>query len=254
MSDQDQAQTPEVNLFDSQDGQPQAQAEQQSTPQDQQGALEGTTSDAYKELLGAISNDDGSQKYKSVSDALVGASHAQSHIKRLETELEQARQNTQVTDVTKEIREALQAAGQPTQQQVQHQEQQPSDMEATLAALLEKRDSETKKQENQRVVNSAMAQKFGEKANEALVAKATELEVNPEFLKSLAETSPKAFLNYFDAKTTGTPSAPRSTIIPIPNSESSDLSPPENIMHGAKTKELVSFWREVGEQVKRDNT
>ena len=248
MSDQDEAKNANVDLFE---GEPQGKPEKQSTQQDQQAAPANSQSNSYQELLEAITNDEGSQKYKSVSDALVGASHAQQYIKQLEERLAAAEQNGVVNDVTKEIKDALLEARQapPAQQTRESQDQNIEDLDSKLEQLLAKRDSEAQKAQNRKAVNTAMSEKFGEKANEVLVAKAAELEVSPSFLKSMAETSPKAFLKYFDAQTTGTPNAPVTKVNAIPNSESSEISPPENLMHGAKTKDVVAYWRQLGERL-----
>lgn len=245
MSDQDdnQQQAEPVDLFkDDSDNKDPEPSPQQPDPQ----AAVAQATDSYQELLAAITNENGEQKYKSVSDALVAASHAQEHIRRLEAQLEQATTQQQRSDIVDEIREALKTQQQPTSQP----QSQQVDVREVFNQLLEERTQETSKVQNRQAVNAAMEERFGSKAEEAVKLKAQELGVSEAFLKSVGETSPKAFLEYFNAQTVGTPATPIPTQRPAASVPSEGLpTPPENIMVGASTKDLVSHWRSVKDHV-----
>lgn len=222
------------------------QKAQQETPSDQ--PVRSEAQDPYREFLEAIKNEEGAPKYKTVSEALMGAAHGQQHIQRLEAELAELRDAVGAQEDQASVREAIQEALNSRQQ-----DDRPApgeDVEAVFNRLYNNRTQEEVRARNRGMANEAMAQKFGEKAREVTEAKARELGLSVDFFRSIAERSPNAFLEYFNSTPTGTPATPppaqRSNVTPRTEG---DLTPPENIMAGASTRDLVDYWRRVADSV-----
>ena len=247
MSDQDQPQEsagsgPAIQV-DGNQSSPAPQAVTESAPQ-----TSGSTqpqSDQYGNLLNTIVNDEGSPKYRTIEEALVGSSHAQEHIRRLEQEKEQLRQGRLQADAVQEIKEAL-----------LHNRQEPTssggqeDFASIAEQVYERRQQEVAQQSNVQQVNSVMHEKFGDNARTHVEQKAQELGVGVEFLSSLAATSPKAFLAYFDTQPApGTPSTPSTSQPRQAPVAGQGLEVPSNIMVGASSRQVLDLWRTVGAQV-----
>lgn len=249
MSDQDQTQEsagsgPAIPV----DGNQSSPAPQAVT----EGAVQTSTSapqqtDQYGNLLNTIVNDEGSPKYRTVEEALVGSAHAQEHIRRLEQENEQLRQGRLQADAVQEIKEALLHQREPTSQGEQ------PDFASIAEEVYERRQQQASQQTNVQQVNAAMQEKFGNNARTHVEQKAQELGVGVEFLSSLAATSPKAFLAYFDTQPApGTPSTP-STSQPRQGTQASQgYEVPDNILVGASTRQVLDLWRNVAEEVQNE--
>jgi NADH dehydrogenase/NADH:ubiquinone oxidoreductase subunit G len=250
MSDQDQPQEsagsgPAIQV-DGNQSSPAPQAVTESAPQTSGSAQ--PQSDQYSNLLNTIVNDEGSPKYRTIEEALVGSSHAQEHIRRLEQENEQLRQGRLQADAVQEIKEAL-----------LHNRQEPTssggqeDFASIAEQVYERRQQEVAQQSNVQQVNSVMHEKFGDNARTHVEQKAQELGVGVEFLSSLAATSPKAFLAYFDTQPApGTPSTPSTSQPRQAPVAGQGLEVPSNIMVGASSRQVLDLWRSVGARVQEE--
>ena len=116
--------------------------------------------------------------------------------------------------------------------------------------MYERKQQQASQQTNVQQVNAAMQEKFGDNARTHVEQKAQELGVGVEFLSSLAATSPKAFLAYFDTQPApGTPSTP-STSQPRQGTQAGQgYEVPDNILVGASTRQVLDLWRNVAQEV-----
>lgn len=237
MSDQDQHETPvdqpEVDVFEGRD----------QKPTDQR--VESGAKDSYQELLAAIQNEEGNQKYKSVSEALVGASHAQAHIKRLEQEMADLRARVTEADTRASLVDSVRDQGKDTSKpQLSRDEL----FDAFNQFDQAKRQQEMR-QQNRTKVNTGLRERFGEAAANAVNRRAQEMGVTPEFLLDIGEKSPSAFFEYFKTETKGSPSTTTSTDVNLSGKGKTE-EPSANIMYGASTQDVLNVWRAAGEKVK----
>lgn len=180
-------------------GQSQETPAPQNTPQ---GVPPAQPNDDLSTLLGAIRNERGEQKYRTVHDALDALKHSQEYIPELSQKLKQQEQ---------ELAEAKAAAAKvaeleqivltlaketnklppelPTQNGLN-----PSQVEELISKTLTKRQQEEKAKENVTSVTTAVRQAFGDKAEETFYNRASELGMTPEQFNTLAATTPKAVL------------------------------------------------------------
>jgi len=206
--------------------------------------------DPYANLLSGIQAEDGRQKYATVSDAINSIPHAQTHIKELSDKVKDLEgkldQSTSIEDVLKRVEQSKQAVDEtPSKQELD---------ETTLAqqmeAFLNKREHNNVQKTNQEQVVSSLAEKFGDKAKETYVAKATELGLSIEVFNDLARRSPKAVLQYFDA-------SPKQSVSsftkPSVNTAALDMTPKVEIDPMAKFRshdtELLQKWRTAASKI-----
>ena len=190
--------TPDVFSQENTGNQDPQEGQQTETPSN-----EGTPNpdSIFADQLGSIKNENGVQKYETVSEALKGAAHAQSYIQDLKQQLEDANNKLQERDnELKELKEMGDVFNSQNQQEATTSESlDENKIEELLDRRLSQREQEQVRQRNRNEVNSFLVEQFGDTkaAKESFEAKARELDMSPEDLTALAEKSPKAVTNYF---------------------------------------------------------
>lgn len=165
-------------------------------------------------MLQSIKNDKGEPKYKTVEDAIKALQHSQTYIptltdekKRLEQELEEARlQAAKVAELESTVARLLNSSATPTSAA-------PVLDESKIEELVTRTISRTKAQEdaqkNTQAVVSAVAAKFGDKAEEVFYGKAAELGMTKAEINQLASIRPKAVLSLLGIQETVVPEQTR---------------------------------------------
>lgn len=191
------------------------------------------------------------KKYKSAEDALKSVPHAQEHIKTLEQELAEAREELAKRKTTQELIDELKSGN-----QVESTAQEPAldtdRLEELISETLSRREMQTKAKSNASQVASKFTEKFGDNAESAYNQIAKESGLTVQQLNNLAATSPNAVLRLagLDGKIATTVAKPSGTVNTqalngTPNAELSARVP-----RGASTKDLVKAWKAAGEKVK----
>lgn len=160
------------------------------------------TPDPYANLLGMIVNEQGSQKYNSIEDALKGAAHAQAYIAQLKAEKAELenKYNTVQVDVNKQAelertvqellsRQSHQAPANPAANAVD-----PNAIAELVNKTLEQRTATERAQANQKEVATQLLTKFGTEAEAKYNAAAQELGLTVAEMNEFAAKSPKAVL------------------------------------------------------------
>lgn len=164
--------------------------EQTPAPQDK---VQQPNQNDYNPLLGMIVNADGEQKYKSVEDALKGASHANSHIANLEQqvrELQTAKDSAaNLDDVIKAIQTQKDT---PTDNSDPQQAITASDIQKMVESTIQNNTQQATAKENIAKVTGKFKELFGEKASETLYGKAENLGMSHEEINGLISTNPTA--------------------------------------------------------------
>ena len=188
------------------------------------------------------------KKYATVEDALKSVPHAQTHIARLEQEMQSLRERAAQAKAIDDVYEAL-ASRQQGEQQVTASA--PIVDERFIDAVLERKLEEQKRAEEKRVnlnkVKESLTTKYGEKAAEVFKKKAEELGINEGFLTDLAAKSPAAALELFgaNAKEKVATAVPSGSINPQAFVQNQQPAPPKAVMAGASTSDLLNAWRAV---------
>ena len=148
---------------------------------------------AADQLLGAIVNADGKQKYATVEEALKGAASAQEHISRLETENTTFKQESEKSTTLQSVLDALkpQAGGEDPNKDVAPQ------LDAdTLSQLLEgvvsKRETVSTQKQNTTTVASKFKELHGGEAEAKYYEAAASEGFSREQINGLAASNPSA--------------------------------------------------------------
>lgn len=188
------------------------------------------------------------KKYATVEDALKSVPHAQTHIARLEQEMQSLRERAAQAKAIDDVYEALTSRQQGEQQVTASA---PIVDERFIDAVLERKLEEQKRAEEKRVnlskVRESLTTKYGEKAAEVFKKKAEELGINESFLTDLAAKSPAAALELFgaNAKEKVATAVPSGSINPQAFVQNQQPAPPKAVMAGASTSDLLNAWRAV---------
>ena len=192
--------------------------------------------DHLKELVGE------GKKYATVDKALESIPHAQAHISKLEQEMAQLREKVAeaaaVDEVYKKLMESMNKPGEATPPIAAGMD------EASVLAILEKREAESVAKANVARVKDALVGKYGDKAQEMYETKARELGVPTAFLNEVVRKSPKAAEELFGIKPKETPSG--STTGSIRTDALNNSQPPakpKSVMGGATTADMIAAWR-----------
>ena len=237
----------QANIF-SQEG---TQPEQQANPQHEANTPQPTSPTLPAEVAAFVGE---GRKYATVEAALASVPHAQQHISSLETENQRMKQEiaelqgkleaaTRLEDVVASLSKTQQPEEQPI----------PTGLdEEGVLKLLEQREAQRLAQANQMAVTDALITKFGDaaKATEALKAKAQEFGVEFDFMKTLAASSPKAVLSYFDINDTQQPASVSPQYQPVPQQYQTPQEPQYDFTpKSGSTSDLVRAFRECGKAV-----
>lgn len=217
--------------------------------------------DTYANLLGAIRNEQGVQKYDSVEKALEALKHSQEYIPSLKTELEKKEEELAELRAAKDRFENLEAIV----QRLTANEPPPAGTppavrgldEQAVSELVKKTLTETemtrKANENLNKVQEVLVDKFKDKAADVVKQKAAELGVSTKDLEELAKKSPTLTLQLFNTKT-GDAVSPTSSDLnsPLRTTPPPPVGAPEkSLLSGASSKDVRDYFGRLKDEVYR---
>lgn len=219
--------------------------------------------DAFADKLASITREDGTPKYKSVDEALKALAESQKFIDTLKgenTELrsreEELSRKAAEAEALEEVVRRLKEGGNVAPKENTTPEGGLNDdatVEAKIEQLLAKKQAEGQAVSNLKQVNDELLNKYGEKANEVVKAKAQELGMTTDELKSLATRSPKAVLAYFGTSPSKTPTPNTSSVntIGLKPQDEGIKQPDKSLLagSGANAKARAEYMRQVREDV-----
>ena len=195
------------------------------------------------------------KKYRTAEDALKALPHAQGHIKTLEEEAKQLREELAKRKAAEELLEEFKASGVLGGNRQEPAEPANVNYEEIIASVLAKKEAATTAQKNISTVVSTFTEAFGDKTKgEEMYNKvAEESGLSIEALNRLAATSPEAVMRLagitkkqetMPGRVQGTVNA--ETFGDKPNTELSARLKP-----GASTKDMVNAWKIAGQKVQQ---
>lgn len=226
-------------------------------------ASQPSNTSALTDQLKGIVNENGEPKYSTIEDALKGAAHAQTYIAELKQKLAETegKYTESQTEIAKRqsVEEVL-ARLQPTQQPPKQETPAPQGLdEASLSELIQKqlsqRDQLSKAQQNESEVDVALKARYGEKANEIVLAKARELGISVQRVKELSQESPTAVLALFGAAQSRQGASVTRGSQSFPASPQMDelVLPKKSLLAGATSKDQAAFMAQIKERVYKRN-
>jgi len=159
---------------------------------------------------------EGLGKYANAEEALASVPAAQTHISTLEAENATLREQADANKVT--ANQVLDALNPPTQTPTPVEPTTPQVSKDEIVDLISNtlaaKTIEDKEVANEALANAQTIETYGDKANEVVLNKATELGVNLEFFRAIAKASPDAFQKLL---ATGTPPTDNSGLSTTPS-------------------------------------
>jgi len=162
-----------------------------------------STPGSYADQLASITNEDGTQKYGTVDDVLKGAKHAQEYIPQLKSQLSTAEAEiialkAQVAQQTSLEETVSRLATPPAQTPPASQPAPTAGMtEESVQALIANSKIQDQANINEGAFSKSLVEKYGDKAEEVVTAKALEMGVTAQYLQDMARTSPHMALTLF---------------------------------------------------------
>jgi hypothetical protein len=180
-----------MSLFDENNA-PISDPNAEQTPPSGQGEL-----NAADQLLASITNDQGTQKYATVEEALKGMAHAQTHIATLTQE--KADLTGQVLS-QEQLQELLNAR--PSSEPAPAQPAASGLTAEDVASILDNRAAMSVADANVSTVEAAMAAQFGADAKTEIVKKVAEAGLTQDMADAMAKSSPAALLKLLGVEPT----------------------------------------------------
>lgn len=231
--------------------QEQSTIEQNTEPTTQEAQQADTSAPKFEIPTEALDFVGEGKKYKSAEDALRSVPHAQEHIKTLEEEMAQLKEELTRRKTAEELLDEMKSGIQPTENTTQGAELDQDTIMNLVNQTLEQRDKQSKAKQNASTVASKFTEQYGSQAEEVYNKIAQEAGLTVEQLNNLAATSPNVVLKLsgLDAKSTpvGKPSSSINTQA-LNNTKPAELS--ARVPKGASTKDMLAAWRAAGDKVK----
>jgi len=210
--------------------------------------------------LDSIKNDQGGRKYDSLDKALEALKHSQEYIPTLKKQLEEKdkelldlRSNSMSQDKLESLVAKLLDNNNKPEGGVPTPTSQGLD-ESKVLGLISKSLSERADAEyalkNVQSVHDALTQKFGDRVNDVVAAKAKELGLSLQDLEALSKKSPAVVLTLFG--TQSQPSSPARSSVSIPPTRpdpSEVVKPQKSLLVGASSKDQSSYFQELRKSV-----
>lgn len=209
---------------------------------------------AFTNQLSMIKNESGEQKYENVPKALDALAHSQNYIPQLKDEVNS--KDAEIARLTEELSKRA-AVGDVVDQLTAKQAQPESTpqvsglSEQDVMNLVQNFSDQQSVQQvalsNEKSVSDALFTKFGDKTQEVVSGKASELGMTVDALKQLSQRSPQAALQLFQAKASTAPkvSSGSYNIAPSVVQEEGLQRPEKSLLIGATTKEQMDYLEKV---------
>lgn len=158
----------------------------------------GETVDPEKNYLEELVGE--GKKYKDEAALARAVMESQLHIKKIEAENAEQREQIQKQVTMEEVLDQVRQIssenpkGTPPEEGMNKSETNPVDVEATVRQLLTQRETEQRRQANLRLVQEELGKRFGGSAGAELKKKAAQLGMSDDQLTKLAEENPNILL------------------------------------------------------------
>lgn len=213
--------------------------------------------DKYADLLKAIKNENGEQKYDSLEKALEALVHSQDYIPKLKAQLTEKEKRaleleellgktSSIEDLVTRLTEKKDPDGQANPPVANGLDEQA--VAKILEERLVQRDAQRVAESNMSKFTQALKDKFGEKASDEVKRISAETGLSLEDLKQLATKSPDAVLKFFNVTGAKSPTPTIGSMYSNPLRESSTDPgrPSKSLLSGpSSSKDAVEYMRSL---------
>jgi vacuolar-type H+-ATPase subunit I/STV1 len=194
------------------------------------------------------------KKYSSAEEALRSVPHAQQHIKTLEEEMAQLKEELTKRKTTQELLDEIKSGVKPAENTTQEGKLNQDTIMELVNNTLKQNEQKKTAQTNASQVASKFTEKYGSNAEAVYTSLAKDLNLTPQKLNELAATSPNLVLRLADLEPSVQTNVPKSS--GSVNTEALSANKPNaevsaRVPKGASTKDLVSAWKAAGTKVKQ---
>ena len=196
------------------------------------------------------------KKYASAEDALRSVPHAQEHIKTLEAEMAQLKEELSTRKTTQELLDEIKSGVKPAENTTQEGGLNQDTIMEMVNNTLKQNEQKKTAQANASQVANKFTEKYGSNAESVYNSLAKDLNLTPQKLNELAATSPNLVLRLADLEPTVKTNVSKSSGSVNTEALSQNKTPQEisaRVPKGASTKDLVNAWRAAGEKVKQQS-
>ena len=196
------------------------------------------------------------KKYSSAEEALRSVPHAQEHIKTLEAEMAQLKEELTTRKTTQELLDEIKSGVKPAENTTQEVGLNQDNVMELVNQTLKQNEQKKVAETNASQVANSFNEKYGANAESVYNSLAKDLNLTPQKLNELAATSPNLVLRLADLEPSVQTSVSRPTS--SVNTEALAANKPKaevsaKVPRGASTKDLVNAWRAAGEKVKQQS-
>jgi hypothetical protein len=196
--------------------------------------------DEAKEFVGE------GKKYATIEDALKSVPYAQKYIDEQKVILDAKIAEAAELKAELEKKKSMEDYLDNLKKQGDNTTTPPPDISGLVEQKMAEIESNKVVQANLLAADAAMKAMYGEKAKEAMVSKAAELNVSVAYLTQLAATSPAAFYKMLDIKKSGSMGSKTDASLNTERfNQDNDENTSARIVNkvGATTKDMVTAWR-----------
>lgn len=209
--------------------------------------------DIFVDKLMAITDENGRPKYDSIEKALDALSASQAHIKQLEAEQTQLRDEVAKAQTLEEVVKRLGGKVDDNAEKPKVETPPSGGLSEEQAAELVRKILNGEKQKdsaitNLKSVNDTLVQRFGDKASEVVMQKAKELGTTAQQLKELSASNPNMVLALFGGSTSSPSATSSSFNLSGYKPKQEELKRPEQSLisgPGATDKKRMDFMAQI---------
>ena len=196
------------------------------------------------------------KKYSSAEEALRSVPHAQQHIKTLEEEMAELKEELAKRKTTQELLDEIKSGVQPVEKTTQEVGLNQDNIMELVNQTLKQNEQKKTAQANASQVASKFSEKYGSNAETVYNSLAKDLNLTPQKLNELAATSPNLVLRLADLEPNVKTNVSKTSSSVNTEALAQNKTPQElsaRVPKGAKTSDLVNAWRAAGEKVKQQS-
>ncbi len=203
------------------------------------------------QLLADLKNEDGTQKYKTLEDALKAAAHAQDHITKIEGENAELKEKGNASDKLDELLKAVKESKGSGDGEKIPPTMNPEDVLSIVKEYFDDTKAADSRQGNIDTVVKAFKDRYGKDAKEKLYGKADDLGFSRKEINSMIAENPNAALKVLGIE--AKQKEPKDTLVNQGSfgTEQFRGNPdpkPKSVMGATKQGELVDAWRACKER------
>ena len=205
-----------------------------------------TPDDPAADLLKGIVNEDGNPKYANTEEALKGAAAAQEHIRKLEAEMKQLREQGNAGEKLDELLEAVKES-KGSGQGEEASTMKPEDVLGIVKDYLSDAKAAESRESNIKTVTNHFRTKYGKDASDKLYGKAEDLGFDKSEINAMIAKNPDAVLKIMGedkATTKATDPVTAQGGIPATGLTGKPDTKPETVMGPTSSDKLVNSWKD----------